>query len=104
MKYKQGDLIIIYKGSPTFGDGILGQVIDRDPMDKSYAVASLESVFKEKGDVPKLLEYHVKWVAEDNINLINFDKPKKDYRNVIIGFCGVVFGVAIALGSLWIRS
>ena len=93
MKYEANTLVQVYKGSPTFIDGEIGKIIDRDPLGGGYAVASLEAVVKEKGDIPKLLTNHVKWVEESNLEPITFEKPKKTYGTIIGSFlAGAVIG------------
>lgn len=76
MKYNTGDFVLVYKDTPTFKEGCLAQVIDRDPNDNSYAVADLRAVGLERGDIPSILNNHVKWVKEEHLTSINFNKPK----------------------------
>ena len=76
MKHNVDDFVLIYSDTPTFKDGALGKIIDRDTHDKSYLVAPLEDVLKCEGDTVKLLEYG-KWVEDSNFKVITFDRPNK---------------------------
>ena len=76
MKYKVEDLLVVYKDTPTFKDGAIVKVIERDPNDGSYSVASLESIFETKGDKIKLTCYHCKWVKEQDVYPITFNRRK----------------------------
>ena len=101
MKYESDTLIKVYEGTPTFEEGLLGKIIDRDPNDGSYAVASLEAIVKEDGDVYVLLRNHVKWVKEDDMRPITFDRPsipkKINIGSIIILLLGIVIGLATRL-------
>ena len=98
MKYESGTLIKVYVGSPTFIDGELGKIIDRDPNDGSYAVAPLEAILKEEGNIDSLLRNHVKWVKESDIEPITFTRPKKSYKSYIIGF---ILGAVVSTTFLY---
>jgi hypothetical protein len=77
MKYKQGDVCIVYKDTPTYSDGGVVQVIDRDPNDGSYSVAHLQEVGKCDMDIIRILQHHAKWVKEEDLQLIDFTRPMK---------------------------
>jgi hypothetical protein len=77
MKFKQGDVCIVYTDTPTYTDGGVVQVIDRDPNDGSYVVAHLQEVGKCDMDVIRILQYHAKWVKEDDLQLIDLTRPLK---------------------------
>ena len=98
MKYKANTLVEIYKGSPVFIDGEIGKIIDRDPLGGGYAVAPLEAVIREDGDIGKLLNNHVKWADESDLKPITFNKPKKSYKEIILSF---LLGVSFATSFLY---
>lgn len=77
MKYKPQDILVVYKGTPTFQFGALVQVIDYDPHDNSFLVAPLQDVYKYDGDIIKLMENSSKWIKQENAELVSFNRPSK---------------------------
>jgi hypothetical protein len=80
-EYKVDDLVLIYEGTPTYEDGTLGKVIDRDisgdwDPEPSYFVATLEEVYSAEGDIGKLMG-QAKWVSQENITKVVFEKPEE---------------------------
>lgn len=75
MKYNRQDFVIVYSGTPTREEGMLGRILDRDPHDKTYMVVSLEEIYQCGGDEEKLYDSGGLWVSEDNISKIEFGKP-----------------------------
>jgi hypothetical protein len=76
MKYKSGDVLAVYLNTPTYEAGGIVQVIDRDPIDQSYLVAHLQEVGLCDFNVPVIRERYAKWVKEENLQVINLNKPK----------------------------
>ena len=74
LHYKVGTPIVIYKETPTFVDGGVGIIIERDPFTISYGVVLLEAYYAYEGDVQKLMKRELKWVDQGNLYPINFDK------------------------------
>lgn len=70
------DVVLVYKDTPTFEDGAICQVIDRDPNDNSYAIADLRDIGKADRDISVILNRYVKWVSPENMIKLEFDKPK----------------------------
>lgn len=92
MKYKTDTLVQVFKGSPTFIDGEIGKIIDRDPLGGGYAFASLEDIYENGDDILS----HVKWVEEENLAPITFDKPRKSYKQAIVGLLtGLLLGAGV---------
>lgn len=81
------DVVLVYKDTPTFKDGTIAQVIDRDPHDNSYAVADLRDVGRADRDISIILERYVKWVDPKNMKLLTFDRPKQSNfkKNLLLG-------------------
>ena len=75
-KFEIEDVVLIYKGAPTFVDGMVGQIIDRDPHDDSYAVADLRDIGKANRDIGVILNNYTKWVSPDYMVKLSFDPPK----------------------------
>jgi len=96
LKFKVDDLVVVYKGTPTYGSGTLAKIIDRDLHDGSYMVSRLEDVFKYQGDMNKLLR-DSKWVLEENMSSITFDRPikKKSHKGIISATVLVLFGIVV---------
>lgn len=69
-------IIIIYENTPTFENGAIAKIVDRDPHDESYAVAELSDIYKENGDITKILERHVKWVKVHDFYPVYFERKK----------------------------
>ena len=76
MKFNVEDVVLIYKDTPTFKDGTVGQIIDRDPNDDSYAVADLRDIGKADRDISIILNRYVKWVKPEHMVKLSFDKPE----------------------------
>lgn len=76
LKYEVNTPIIIYKETPTFIDGGIGLIIERDPFTTSYGVVLLGAYYAYDADLEKLMRREMKWVAQDNLIPITFDKPK----------------------------
>ena len=100
MKYKPSDLVKIYKDTPTFIDGQICVILDKDPNDGSLSVAPLEVTAMEEYDTMRLLQNHSKWVETDRIEKITFDKPKKSLKLVNALLFGVLVGLAVGLYGL----
>lgn len=75
-EYKVADIVLIYRGTPTFEEGNVGQIIDRDPDNNDYLVAPLRDIGKVDGDINKILQRYGKWVKPENMTKLEFDKPK----------------------------
>jgi hypothetical protein len=92
------DIVIVYTGTPTFIDGSVGQIIDRDPNDNSYLVADLRHVGKANMDIGVIMKHYGKWVKPENMKKISLDKPKVfiPYYTIMLGF-GIISGL-VALG------
>ena len=75
MKYKVEDTLIVYNDAPTYIDGDLVKVIERDTIDGSYYVASLADIYDVQGDVSKLMERSCKWVKEEDTALVSYKRP-----------------------------
>jgi hypothetical protein len=84
-KFNVEDVVLVYKDTPTFKDGTVGQIIDRDPHDNSYAVADLRDIGKADRDIGTILNRHAKWVKPENMTKLNFEKPKKNWFFRILG-------------------
>lgn len=87
--------IRIYKKTPTFIDGDVAKIIDKDPKDNSYLAIPAESLRNVKIDVH--LYDHAKWVSPDNFELINFDRPYKPYMKYVVGAGMLLLGFIIGL-------
>ena len=74
-QFKTEDVVLVYEGTPTFEDGMVGQIIDRDPNDDYYAVADLRDIGKADRDIGVILERHVKWIHPENMVKLEFDRP-----------------------------
>ncbi len=72
--YKTQDVVLVYKGTPTFEDGMVGQVIDKDPNDGSYLVADLRDIGKADRDIGIILERYGKWVKPEHMRKLEFEK------------------------------
>jgi len=75
MKYNIDDTLVVYDDAPTFIGGAIVKVIERDPNDGSYSVASLEDVYDVQGDTTKLIERSSKWVKEHDVYPISYKRP-----------------------------
>ena len=94
IKFEVEDVVLVYKDTPTFKDGTIAQVIDRDPEDNSYAVADLRDIGKANKDLGIILTHYVKWVKPENMYKLSFDRPETSSR--AIGFViGIVLGLFI---------
>lgn len=78
------DVVLIYKNTPTFTDGTIAQVIDRDPNDNSYAVADLRDIGKADKDIGIILNRYAKWVKPDDMVKLSFDKPKPESKFKVV--------------------
>lgn len=85
-KFSVEDVVLVYKDTPTFKDGTVGQIIDRDPHDDSYAVADLRDIGKADRDISTILNRHVKWVKPENMVALTFDRPKASLLTRILKF------------------
>jgi len=74
LKYEVSTPIVIYKETPTFIDGGVGVIIERDPFTTSYGVVLLEAYYQYEGDLQKLMRREMKWVSQDNLYPIDFEK------------------------------
>lgn len=95
-KFNVEDVVVIYKDTPTFNEGTVAQIIDRDPNDNSYAVADLRDVGKADRDIGIILNRYVKWVKPENMQKLNFNKPKFDYLR--LGFLIIMLAGAGGIG------
>jgi hypothetical protein len=75
VKYKREDRVIVYENTPFFRYGGVAIVIDRDPIDNTYAVVSLEDAVKGKFNVEKF-QKSLQWVKETQVELIAIYEPK----------------------------
>lgn len=78
MRYEIADVVIVCRGAETIEDGMVAQVIDRDPIDNSYLLADMRDVGKANCDIPTLLNnpFKLKWVKTEYMKHVDFDKPK----------------------------
>lgn len=95
------DVVLVYKDTPTFKDGAICQVIDRDPNDNSYAVADLRDIGKADRDIAVILKNHVKWVDPSNMVKLEFDKPEDESHffidYILPALIGTIMGVTIPI-------
>lgn len=75
MKYKVDDTLVVYNDAPTFVDGAIVKVIERDTIDGSYSVARLEDIYDAGGDITKLMERSCKWVKEEDVYPVIYKRP-----------------------------
>ncbi len=98
-KFNVEDVVLVYKNTPTFKDGAICQVIDRDPNDDSYSVADLRDIGKADRDIGIILNRYAKWVKPENMKKLYFE-PKKNYTRYLIGLLAIetflLFGISIA--------
>ena len=80
MKFQVEDVVLVYKKTPTFEEGAVCQIIDKDPNDNSYAVADLRDIGKADRDIDTILRRYVKWVNPENMSRLTFDKPENIFR------------------------
>lgn len=71
------DVVLVYKDTPTFEDGAVCQIIDRDPNDDSYAVADLRDIGKANKDIGVILNRYAKWVKPENMVKLEFEKVEE---------------------------
>lgn len=72
-KLNPEDVVLVYKGTPTFEDGMVGQIIDKDPNDGSYLVADLRDIGKADRDIGVILERYGKWVKPEHMEKLDFE-------------------------------
>lgn len=97
--FKPEDIVLVYTDTPTFEDGTVAQIIDRDPNDDSYSIVELKDIAKAKGNVIKLYDM-AKWVKPENMTKLSFVKPDKFS---VLGFCiGITLGSTIGIGLLYL--
>jgi hypothetical protein len=102
MKYKAGDIVIVHKKTPTFHEGAVCRVIDRDPLKASgggYAVCPLEDYGKYKHDMGRVYD-NVKWVAEENMTKIVYEKASTQMIKSIACIAGIFLVGAV----VWLIS
>lgn len=75
-KLNIGQCVLVYKGTPTYENGAVCVILDRDPNDNSYAVATLEEVGLCEGSNKKLLQRFAKWVDRSNLDVISFERKQ----------------------------
>lgn len=92
MKYKPSDLVKVFKNTPTFIDGQICVVLDRDPEDDSLSVAPLEVTALEEYDTIRLLKNHAKWVKKEDVEKISFNRSKYKLKAPAAFFLGALFG------------
>jgi hypothetical protein len=88
-KFNVEDVVLIYKDTPTFLDGAVAQIIDRDPNDGSYAVADLRDIGKADRDINIILNRYSKWVSPEHMVKLTFDLPKPSLTTRILRFLGL---------------
>lgn len=72
------DVVLVYKDTPTFKDGTIAQIIDRDGNEPNeYLVADLRDIGKANRDINVILNRYGKWVKSENMHKLYFDKPKE---------------------------
>jgi hypothetical protein len=96
-EFKVEDVVIVYKDTPTFKDGAVAQIIDKDPNDGSYAVADLRDVGKADRDIQKLLTRYVKWVDPTNMSKIEFKKVEVTNKKPFILTLIVITTISLLL-------
>lgn len=95
------DVVLVYKETPTFEEGAICQVIDRDPNDNSYAVADLRDIGKADRDISIILNRYAKWVNPENMVKLEFDKPEDeghffiDY--ILPALIGAIMGTTVPI-------
>ena len=76
------DVVLIYENTPTFEEGAICQVIDRDPNDNSYAVADMRDIGKADRDIDVILRRHVKWVSPTDMIRLTFNRPESLWQRI----------------------
>ena len=104
-EYKVDDLVLIYEGTPTYEDGTLAKVIDRDisgewDPDPSYFVVTLEEVYSSGGDILELMG-QAKWVSSENLTGVDFEKPEVEESSFLNKYSIHLIGIlAFTLGFI----
>ncbi len=89
-KFKTEDVVLVYKNTPTFEEGTVAQIIDKDVNEDEYLVADLRDVGKADRDIGALLQYHAKWVKAENMRVVKFSKPAKYEYTLMLLFCFIL--------------
>lgn len=95
---KPEDVVLVYKDTPTFEDGMIGQIIDKDPNDGSYLVADLRDIGKADRDIGVILERYGKWVKPEHMCKLEFEKQSS--FSVLPYIIGSILGGGLVLGIL----
>ena len=103
-KFNIEDVVLLYKGTPTFEDGAVCQIIDRDPNDESYIVADLRDIGKADRDVNVILRRHTKWVKSEHMQKLEFDKLEEDDRLHFTAIqIFIIMAVTMSLLGIYVR-
>lgn len=92
----QDKIGLVYADTPTFIDGALIKVVDRDAFNGDLYVATLDNVYKHKGEVMELLN-GAKTVKPEFIHFFDFKKPKKSYLKPLLYIA--TLGMGLLLGT-----
>ena len=90
LEYTINTPVVIYTDTPTFIDGGIGIIIERDPFTLSYGVVLLEDYYVCNGDIMVLLKRHLKWIDPENLEPISLDKKISIIQRIKDGFAKLV--------------
>lgn len=110
-KCEIGDIVKVYEGTFLADSGVVGIVVERNTQDNEYAVASLESygLMKEQARRGKiapeeifivLMSEHSIWASSNDIEKVEFSRPRLNYLSKLLHVFSFVAGLGIAYYGL----